>query len=345
MSFMPRFDDDKKQIWITFFRKIGVEKDYRKLFRQGLDEYISNEIRIESVNGEETHDNKSSSRGYMEDNPPIPEMIPVINRALAENPDRIKLFNTIFSKYNSRPPYSVAESKKLIIKGLGKNLNKYDSTSVPLVYTTLKLPSQANFSGFDTWKEILSADSFGKSDYGNIDFISALLGLLKNELIDIRSFEIIDLDNYKITLKAVIHYKTSPEDPILRENKQIIFGRKSVKLQAEVESEGLTIFIDGSTEYRKRKDDDQKLIRLGSVLTKILAFFFKNPGKPVRTIDIAEESGVEYDNLAGYIWRLRKKLQRETDRTWHIESYPKDCDGYTRWVYKPKTDIINGSSS
>lgn len=204
------FDESKKRIWIDFFRKIGIEGDYRKLFHHCLIEYRENtaHIRLEPIDWKTVmEEEKRDAIKYMKNHPPIPEMIRAINKALAEKPSRIKLLDTVFSEYNSQPPYSISESENKITESLDKNSVKYNPSNIPLIYTTLKLPSQDNFYGYDTWKEIKNASSFKNPDYGNINFIRALLKLKKKGSIIIHSFEVVYIDNSQITVKVVTRYK------------------------------------------------------------------------------------------------------------------------------------------
>jgi hypothetical protein len=141
------FDEDKQRIWIDFFRKIGVQGYYNKLYEKSLD--LSSDIMIESIEGHSIKKPPIKDLEY----PPIPEMMPIINQTIAEKPNGIKLFGGVFSEYNSRPPYSISESINKITESLNKSLAKYSLSNIPLVYTTLKLPSQKNFMGMTHGKK------------------------------------------------------------------------------------------------------------------------------------------------------------------------------------------------
>jgi len=195
------FDEDKQRIWIDFFRKIGVQGYYNKLYEKSLD--LSSDIMIESIEGHSIKKPPIKDLEY----PPIPEMMPIINQTIAEKPNGIKLFGGVFSEYNSRPPYSISESINKITESLNKSLAKYSLSNIPLVYTTLKLPSQKKFYGYDTWEEIKNVSSFENPDYGNINFVKALLKLEKRGTINIRSFKVVAIDNSQTTVKAIVYCK------------------------------------------------------------------------------------------------------------------------------------------
>jgi hypothetical protein len=200
---MFEFSESKKKAWLHFFEQLGILEKYEGVFKRKLNEKSSWDLF--SPNTSEKEQIEFNKR-YLEKHPPLNEVIPSANEILSENSNKIKHFNGVFIDYNSFPPYSLEKSKEVIIKSIEKLTEKYGESGVPLVYTTLKLPSPANFPSH-TWRELFNNLSFNKEDYGNVDFIQTLLDLKKDGVINIYFFEILFFDNSNLVIKAVVHYK------------------------------------------------------------------------------------------------------------------------------------------
>src|SRR3989344_9660988 len=104
---------------------------------------------------------------------------------ITEMPTELKKLDWVFREYNSTP-YSLDKSKSIIIASLNKLSEKYET--IPLVYTTLPLPSYVNYSS-EVWREIFSVHSFEKEDFGHINFLNALASLISDKIIGLLSFD------------------------------------------------------------------------------------------------------------------------------------------------------------
>lgn len=94
--------------------------------------------------------------------------------------------------------YSKEKSKELVLNAIKELSKSYDL--IPLVYTTLPLPSYVNFSS-DVWRELFGTNSFKREDYGHIDIVSAIRQLVKEEIVQVIFFRIFDIRDDALTFK------------------------------------------------------------------------------------------------------------------------------------------------
>lgn len=177
---MLYFRKSKNSTCLHFIERLGILDKYQKIHKK---------------------DSSYSERFYIKCN------IPLINEILNKESDKIEFFNDIFIEYNNSPPYSLSQSKDMIIRSIEKISENYDYSNIPLIYKTL-LPPHFSIHRIpdDVSNELHSIHSFDKEDDGNIDFVRALLELKKEKIININHFEILFLNDIYLVIKTIIDY-------------------------------------------------------------------------------------------------------------------------------------------
>lgn len=197
-------DTDKKREWFDFFKKMEAIKDGSKQAEE-----LKKEFNRYASLGSGSFDGKI-----------MRSLLKETDFAITEASAEIKKMDWVFREYNSTP-YSLEKSRAIILVGLDKLSEKYDT--IPLVYTTLPYPSYVNYPS-PIWREILSIHSFEKEDYGHIDFLNALSSLIKDGVIDLLFFNTIYANDRTLVLKAtVIEYKKSHTKEMPAEVKQELY--------------------------------------------------------------------------------------------------------------------------
>jgi len=170
------FTKDQEREWINFLKKFGFEGTKNlKLYKDyGLRSFL-----------------------------------PKINEVLSENSERIKLLRWVFWEYNSTP-YSIERSMEVIIDTIKRLSKDFPKTGIPLVYTTLTLPSYVNYPS-QIWRELFSIKTFKKEEYGHLEFLDALDKLRIEESIEIIFFDIIYVNNKNLTFKIIINCLKDPK--------------------------------------------------------------------------------------------------------------------------------------
>jgi hypothetical protein len=183
----PYFSKDKKREWIDFFKKIGVIRQQKQT--------------------EELEKELSGFSSPFWSSTTATNLLKEADDIIAEAPEEIKKMDWLFREYNSTP-YSLEKSRTIILASLDKLSEKYET--IPLVYTTLPLPSYVNYPS-QIWREILSTHSFEKEDCGHLDFLNALASLVKDKVFGLLSFETIWADDKSLVFKVtVVGYNKRP---------------------------------------------------------------------------------------------------------------------------------------
>lgn len=195
---------DKKHLWIDLINKLGLKEAYGKIFKEAIMTYApighlspDDQLRNECI---------EEAQHYYQANIPIDKILPEINRILTEQPEKIILFNEVFSEYNSFPPYSTQRSDTIVATSIEKLSSKFGNSAIPLVYTTLQIPHLGE-DMIDAFAELKSISSFAIEDYGNIDLIDSLIDMREKGILDIKSFEITLATNRYIILKIIVKSK------------------------------------------------------------------------------------------------------------------------------------------
>lgn len=257
---MFEFSESKKRAWLHFFEQLGILEKYEGVFKRKLNEKSSWDLYSPDTSEKEQIE---FNKKYLEKHPPFNEVIPSVNGILSENSDKIKYFNSVFIDYNTFPPYSLGKSKDIIIKSIERLSEKYSKSEIPLVYTTLQLPSPVNFPSH-IWRELYSNHSFDKEDCGNIDFIKGLLELKNDDLIAIYFFDILFFDDSKLVIKAVVHYKKSHRISVVKKKNDDGEDKNKTKSFQLKPEEAATILVKGWNQKRLaenfiKKIEEQKL--------------------------------------------------------------------------------------
>ena len=233
-------DTDKKREWFGFFKKMGVIKDGSKQAEE-----LKKEFGRYASLGSDSFDGKIM-RGLLKET----------DFTFTEEPAKMKKMDWIFREYNSTP-YSLEKSESTIINSLNKLSEKYET--IPLVYTTLPLPTYMNYSS-EVWREIFSIHSFEKEDFGHIDFLNALASLVNDGVISILSFDTIYINDKTLVFKAtIIGYKPTPtldKQPEAKSKKDGKLQRSPLPITGEIKITGLQEGLQAIAGIKK--DDKNK---------------------------------------------------------------------------------------
>lgn len=129
--------------------------------------------------------------------------IPFFNEFFTRKQAQIKHLTKIVRYYNSPKYYNINDSKEIILDSIARLSKKYSSDRIVLTYTTALSPSLEKFPSW-VWDELSSREWFKKEDFGNIDFIDALLELKKENFLEIKEFEIMALDGSSFTFRVIV---------------------------------------------------------------------------------------------------------------------------------------------
>ncbi|QQS61695.1 MAG: hypothetical protein IPN70_02070 [Candidatus Moraniibacteriota bacterium] len=132
--------------------------------------------------------------------------VPAINEAFSQNLGKIKYFDRLIEGFSSSNLYPIVKSKDSITDCIEKLSQKYGLTKIPLIYTTVLFPSKDNLPAL-VWAELSSIGCFEEKYFGHIDFINAVLELKKEKNIEIKGFEIMNLDGAGFTFKIILALK------------------------------------------------------------------------------------------------------------------------------------------
>jgi hypothetical protein len=185
---------NKKSEWEYFIKRLGISNIYEKFVEKEKQNFLSVIF----------NDSEREATKYVEENPPIEKVLPTINEVLTEEPENIKLINWLFLEY-SFINYSIDRSKEIILNSIA-DLSKDYGSNIPLVYTTLKLPA-SRYYNVEVWRELCNPGAFRKKDYGNLDFINAILELRNDKIISTHFFNIISVSQEQITFKLIINLR------------------------------------------------------------------------------------------------------------------------------------------
>lgn len=157
------------------------------------------------------------------------KILPQINETLTEEPAKIAGLRLVFSEYNSTP-YSIEKSKEVVLQSIKKLMAKYSQREIPLVYTTLSLPTPSYFSS-SVARELFGIKSFEKEDYGHLNFLEALLELMKEKAITIKSFDVLNANYELMVFKAVIEYRepVKEKSPLITPAMEKLWAKPIIK--------------------------------------------------------------------------------------------------------------------
>ncbi len=313
-------DESKKSSW--------------NLFLDELDEATDLEGRLEEY-----------KRAVTEDN--IRLILPDISWVLTELPskDRDRLlisFHNFVAMEYTPVPYSLEKSKEIIITSIEELAKKYDVRGIPLVYTTLPLPSYVNYPSH-VWRELSGTRAFSNEDYGHLNFLRALVALQKEEVISTSFFDILYADNKTIVFKVVVHYKgvgvVQHTDAVSAENQTTYNLKKQVEMKSY-----LSLQAEKGIGYLKFYKQGPK-IRIGNIKTRkfrLLEILFDPLGVAKTVYVVFEAIKLPRDESDG---RLGNDYLSEERRRELIEYTMKELQKIKELKGKIRLDFVNNKKS
>ncbi len=296
------FNENQQKLIVEFFANLGTEigdpgsESYRKI--------------------------KTDSKWF----PDLDEMLPIVNEVLSENPEKIALLDDLLKAYNSTP-YSADKSKSIIIRSLDTLSEKFEADNIPLIYTTSLMPDKDSVSNY-IWPSLSSIKSFVDEDYGHLQLINVILDLRLAEVIEIKSFSILELDPRQLIVRVMVSYN---KQPIFTGKHQVYRG----KLKPDSTAKDFSCHNDGSIRYRG------EIIEMREQLRLIARLFISQPNSIVTRDDIKDilfpdETGqnrkwaeMPKETVAKYVGALRKIFEGKSRKSLLVNQ--KD----TGWIFKP----------
>jgi len=264
-----------------------------------------------------------------------------ISFAVEQDKDNLKYFSMLFFYY-CPTPFSKIKTREIIIKSLNNLSKSYDL--IPLVYTTLPMPSYVNFT-YSTWREIQSVSSFEKSEYGHLDILQVMHDLIKEKIISLIFFKILEVDDKKITFKFAVSYnKPQTDTPIStnietkkRKKEKDLFEVKIIDREIKVNEYviGKPHAVGKNLEFFSYVyDNSDKVINLSEIPDII-----KNQIQGKRPVKILNELGFSGDLLKAFFPKRSGKKTIQFRRKISTEDLSKS--GVRLSTFTKQLDFLN----
>ena len=161
-------------------------------------------------------------------------LFPSISKYVSPGEKRVIIMQSLIDCFYDSNTFSLKRSMEIIMESVERLSQDYDI--VPLIYTTLKLPSYVQYPS-DIWRKIFGANSFKREHHGQLDFVEAILELRNKKLLNLNLIDIIYSNEEKLVIEAnvtktgkdlFIKNKSTQDSKMFfdKNSSQIVFGEK-----------------------------------------------------------------------------------------------------------------------